>query len=118
MILLMFSSRNEEPLMETSEAAQRPPTTAGFFFDEVTNSIEAVGSTPTYEFLGRGVMVVCGCDGLAVILDEEGGGDEGGWSKRSTTGVPVYGMRPRTTLPERSRALADVRRPDRVLHAT
>jgi hypothetical protein len=42
------------------------------------------------------VTVVCGCDGLAVLLDA-GEGDAGSWPERSTTGLPLHSIaRPET----------------------
>ena len=58
-----------EPASSTAEQSTTT-LTAGFFFNEVTNSIEAVGSTLITEFLGGGVTLLLGCDGLALALDD------------------------------------------------
>jgi hypothetical protein len=58
-----------EPVSSTAEQSTTT-LTAGFFFNEVTNSIEAIGSTLITELLGGGVTLLLGCDGLAVALDD------------------------------------------------
>ncbi len=70
--------------MDASQSSQ-PPTRrkrAGFYLNEATNSIEAVGAPPILEPLGQGTAVLVGCDGLVIVF-----GDFGSVKRARSTGT-------------------------------